>query len=92
MPTTSRSPTIWTSRSCIARPGSEPIVEPSQFWVTERFKEALERTPSFYRAEPIEAGVRAERRSPDGRFNVRKLGSDEEDCCLRLFRIVEPRR
>lgn len=70
----------------------EPIVEPSQFWVTERFKEALERTPSFYRAEPIEPGVRPERRSPDGRFNVKKLGSEEEDCFLQLFRIVEPRR
>src|SRR5262249_49132760 len=26
----------------------EPLVEPSQFWVTERFKEALERTRSSY--------------------------------------------
>jgi hypothetical protein len=68
----------------------EPLVEPSQVWVTERFKEALERTPSFYRAEPIDAGVRAAARSPDGRFNVRKPGSSEEDHLLRLFRIVEP--
>jgi hypothetical protein len=68
----------------------EPLVEPSQVWVTERFKEALERTPSFYRAEPIDAGVRATVRAPDGRFNVKKPGSTEEDHLLRLFRIVEP--
>ena len=39
----------------------EPLVEPSQVWVTERFKDALERTPSFYRAEPIDPDVRPER-------------------------------
>ena len=70
----------------------EPLVDPSQVWVTERFKEALERAPSFYRAEPIDPAVRAERRSPDGEFNVKKAGSPEEDRFLRLYRIVEPRR
>src|SRR5262249_20898589 len=70
----------------------EPLVGPSQFWVTERFKEALERTPSFYRAEPIEPGVRAEVRAADGTFNVRKHGSTEENYFLRLFQIVESRR
>jgi hypothetical protein len=70
----------------------EPLVNPSQVWVTERFKDALERTPSFYRAEPIDPDVRAEVRSADGMFNVRKPGSLEEDHFLRLFRIVEPRR
>ncbi len=69
----------------------EPLVQPNQVWVTERFKEALERTPSFYRAEPIEPDVRAELRSDDGRFNVRKPRSQEDDRFLRLFRIVEPR-
>src|SRR5689334_3776123 len=47
----------------------EPLVQPSQVWVTERFKEALERAPSFYRAEEIESDVRAELRADDGRFN-----------------------
>jgi hypothetical protein len=70
----------------------EPLVEPSQIWVTERFKDALERTPSFYRTEPIEPEVRAEIRSPDGAFNVKKPGSTEEDELLRLFRVVEPGR
>jgi len=70
----------------------EPLVEPSQFWVTERFKAALERTPSFYRAEPIDPGVRPERRTPDGAFNVKKAESGEDDHFLRLFRIVEPHR
>jgi hypothetical protein len=70
----------------------EPLVDPSQVWVTERFKDALERTPSFYRAEPIDPDVRAEVRSSDGAFNVKKRGSREEDRFLRLFRIVEPRR
>jgi hypothetical protein len=70
----------------------EPLVDPSQVWVTERFKDALERAPSFYRAEAIEPDVRAELRSTDGRFNVKKTGSREEDRFLRLFRIVEPRR
>jgi hypothetical protein len=69
----------------------EPLVKPSQVWVTERFKAALERTPSFYRAEPIEPGIRAEVRSADGTFNVKKPGSLEADHFLRLFRIVEPR-
>ena len=70
----------------------EPLVSPSQVWVTERFKDALERTPSFYHAEPIEADVRPELRSSDGTFNVKKPNSLEEDHFLRLFRIVEPRR
>ena len=70
----------------------EPLVNPSEVWVTERFKDALERTPSFYRAEPIGPDVRAEVRSADGTFNVKKLGSQEEDQFLRLFRIVEPHR
>jgi len=70
----------------------EPLVNPSQVWVTERFKDALERMPSFYRAEPIDPDVRAEVRSADGMFNVKKPGSLEEDHFLRLFQIVEPRR
>jgi hypothetical protein len=70
----------------------EPLVNPSQVWVTERFKDALEQKPSFYRAEPIDQGVRAEVRSADGMFNVKKPGSQEDDHFLRLFRIVEPRR
>ena len=70
----------------------EPLVEPSQIWVTERFKDALERAPSFYRAEPIEPGVRADLRSADGAFNVKKAGSSEDDELMRLFRIGEPTR
>ena len=70
----------------------EPLVEPSQIWITERFKEALEQTPSFYRAESIDPDVRPELRSADGAFNVKKAGSQEEDRFLRLFRVVEPRR
>jgi len=70
----------------------EPLVEPSQIWVTERFREALEQAPSFYRAQPIDPGVRADLRSPDGAFNVKKPGSDEDDEFVPLFRIVEPGR
>jgi class 3 adenylate cyclase len=70
----------------------EPVVEPSEIWVTERFREALERTSSFYRAEPIEPGVRAELRSVDGKFNVKKPRSAEDDQFVQLFRIVEPTR
>jgi hypothetical protein len=70
----------------------EPLVNPSEVWVTERFKDALERTPSFYRAEPIEPHIRTEVRSVDGTFNVKKPGSQEADHFLRLFRIAEPRR
>jgi hypothetical protein len=70
----------------------EPLVNPSEVWVTERFKDALERRSSFYRAESIEPHVRAEVRSADGEFNVKKAGSQEGDHFLRLFRIVEPRR
>jgi hypothetical protein len=70
----------------------EPLVEPSQIWVTERFKASLEQAPSFYRAEPIDPGVRPDVRSTDGAFNVKKPGSDEDDEFVRLFRIVEPGR
>jgi hypothetical protein len=70
----------------------EPLVEPSQIWVTERFKDALEQAPSFYRVEPIEPDVRADVRSADGSFNVKKPGSTEEDELVRLFRVVEPGR
>ncbi|HLY36390.1 MAG TPA: hypothetical protein VKU61_00035 [Candidatus Binatia bacterium] len=70
----------------------EPLVAPSQVWVTERFKDALERTSSFYHAEAIDPGIRADLRSADGAFNVKKTGSSEPDHFLRLFRIVEPRR
>jgi hypothetical protein len=34
--------------------------------------------------------VRADIRSPDRAFNVRKPASDEADEMLRLFRVVEP--
>ena len=47
---------------------------------------------AWYRAEPVDPAVRAERRSADGMFNVKKPGSTEEDHFLRLFRIVEPGR
>jgi hypothetical protein len=70
----------------------EPLVQPSEIWVTERFKQALEQAPSFYRAEPIAPDVRAELRSADGAFNVKKPGSAEEDELLMLFRVVEPGR
>jgi hypothetical protein len=70
----------------------EPLVEPSQIWVTERFKDALEQAPSFYRVELIGPDVRPEVRSADGAFNVRKPGSTEEDELVRLFRVVEPGR
>jgi hypothetical protein len=33
--------------------------------------------------------VRAEVRSADGAFNVKKPGSDEEDELVQLFRVVE---
>jgi hypothetical protein len=45
----------------------EPLVEPSQIWVTERFKEALEQAPSFYRAEPIDPGCGPRSGRPTGR-------------------------
>ena len=70
----------------------EPLVEPSEIWVTERFKEALEQAPSFYRAEPIDPGVRGDVRAADGTFNVKKPGSSEDDELVRLFRVVEPGR
>jgi hypothetical protein len=69
----------------------EPLVEPSQIWVTQRFKEALEQAPSFYQAEEIERDVRAEVRTADGTFNVRKAGSVEADEMIRLFRVTERR-
>src|ERR1041385_9031898 len=80
-------------RSCDALPESSHyllhavLTSLSQVWVTEGFKEALERTPSFYHAEAIDPGVRAELRSADGAFNVKKTGSAEPDHFLRLFRI-----
>jgi len=70
----------------------EPFVEPDQIWVTDRFKAMLERSPSFYRAEPIAADVRPGVRASDGAFNVKKTGSSEDDHWLQLFRIVEPGR
>ena len=70
----------------------EPLVVPSEIWVTERFKDALEQAPSFYRAEPIDPGVRADVRAADGTFNVKKPGSSEDDELVRLFRVVEPGR
>jgi hypothetical protein len=70
----------------------EPFVEPNQIWVTDRFKAMLERSPSFYRAEPIAPDVRPAVRASDGAFNVKKSGSSEDDHWLQLFRIVEPGR
>jgi hypothetical protein len=67
----------------------EPLVEPSEIWATARFKDALERGVSFYRAEEIEPDVRADVRGADGAFNVRKAGSAEPDEMLPLFRVVE---
>ncbi|HEX2539964.1 MAG TPA: hypothetical protein VHM00_02665 [Caldimonas sp.] len=64
---------------CAAR--VEPIVDPGQIWATDAFRAQFLERPSLWRTSPL--------LGPDGdeRFNVRKAGSSEPDCWVRLFRL-----
>jgi len=67
----------------------EPHVAANEIWVTESFRDALRRTPSFYDAEEIEAEDPAVGRWADGRLNIKKPGSHEVDNWIRVYRVVE---
>ena len=64
---------------CAAR--VEPIVEPGQIWATESFRGQFLERPSLWRTSPLSAP------GGDERFNVKKKGSSEPDCWVRLFRL-----
>ena len=59
----------------------EVHVEPGQIWATEEFREQFLQRPSLWRTTEVEAA------QSDGRFNVRKPGSQEADLWVRLYRL-----
>ena len=67
----------------------EPHVPTNQIWVTDDFRYELEKTDTFYAAVPV--GYTGPDKDPDhkGRFNVKKLGSEERDLWLDLYQIED---
>jgi len=59
----------------------EPIVEPGQIWATEEFRQQFLERPSLWRTTPLTSP------SGDELFNVKKLGSQEPDSWIRLYRL-----
>ena len=57
------------------------IVEPGQIWATEAFRAQFLERPSLWRTSPLATA------GGDERFNVKKKGSSEPDCWVRLFRL-----
>ena len=62
----------------------EPLVRPGEIWVTEDLRIMVEAADTMFRAEP----VRLEDSLADGRVNVKKRGSAEQDIWVSLYRIV----
>ena len=67
----------------------EPHVAPNEIWVTESFREALHRTPSFYDVVEVNGGEAPDGRWASGRLNIKKVGSSEPDSWVKVYRIVE---
>lgn len=67
----------------------EPHVTPNEIWVTEAFKEAIERGPSLYQAVPIPGDQQQGESWAGGRLNIRKQASREPDQWIRVYRIED---
>ncbi len=67
----------------------EPHVPPNQIWVTDDFKEELEKRESFYTVVRVEYPGADKDPEDRGRFNVKKKGSDEADMWIALYEIKE---
>ena len=67
----------------------EPHVAPNEIWVTEAFRDALRRAPSFYDAVEVAEPDSPDGRWLDGRLNIKKIGSSERDDWIKVFRVVE---
>ena len=67
----------------------EPHVPPNQNWVTDDFKEELEKRESFYTVVRVEYPGADKDPEDRGRFNVKKKGSDEADMWIALYEIKE---
>jgi len=67
----------------------EPHVTPNEIWVTDGFREAIERGPSLYRAVPIPPEQQQGEAWAAGRLNVRKQASREADQWVRVYRIED---
>jgi len=62
----------------------EPLVRPGEIWVTEDLHAMVEAAETIFRTE----AVRLEDSDADGRVNVKKRGSAEQDIWVKLYRIV----
>lgn len=62
----------------------EPLVRAGEIWVTEELRAMLDATETIFRAEPL----LPDDAHADGRVNVKKRGSSEQDIWVRLFRVV----
>ena len=69
----------------------EPLVTPNEIWVTEAFKEALERAPAFFEAVAIPESEQTGEHWADGRLNIKKRGSAEPNRWVTVYRIIERR-
>jgi class 3 adenylate cyclase len=66
----------------------EPHVIPNEIWSTAAFKYALERSTSLFDAQQIGGEEIQTDAWGDGRLNIRKPGSAEEDEWIAVYRIV----
>jgi class 3 adenylate cyclase len=62
----------------------EPLVRPGEIWVTEELRAMVEAAETIFRTE----AVVLEDADADGRVNVKKRGSSEQDIWVKLYRVV----
>jgi len=62
----------------------EPLVRPGEIWVTEELRAMVEAAETIFRTE----AVVSEDADADGRVNVKKRGSSEQDIWVKLYRVV----
>lgn len=66
----------------------EPLVRPGEIWVTDEIRALLETTETIFRAEPVWPAPDLAAAGTDGRVNLKKRDTGEQDIWVRLHRIV----
>ena len=67
----------------------EPHVPTNQIWVTDDFRNELEKGDTFYAVVPVEYPGSDQDPDEKGRFNVKKPGSDERDLWIALYQVED---
>ena len=67
----------------------EPHVTPNEIWVTQGFRDALERAPTLYAATTIPAEDQHGDAWAEGTLNIKKASSREPDQWIAVFRLED---